>query len=348
MLRFGSLPFARKWWIAHPAIVLSALTFWLALLPQAYGQDFAVTASSFQPYAVDEGGSTLSTITVTGTNGFTGTVALACTITKNGVTPTQNPPTCVISPSSVAPPGSASLTFSAGSGLGSTGAYVVTVVGSSGGVSSPPQSLNISVLSVVPTFTVTVERPLVPPSVSTGTGAGATTTIDINPVNGYSISGSGAGVWLSCATVSPLVIYPPICTFSPQPAAVAGVAATPVTLTITAQPIFSSTTRNEAPSRRYYALWLPIPMLAFAGIGAASNRRSRKAWGLLALFVVAGCFLLTPACGNTTTGSTTPQTSIQTPKNTYTFTLMGVDTNGNVSTNTGSTTTSPTVSLAVN
>jgi hypothetical protein len=88
-------------------------------------------------------------------------------------------------------------------------------------------------------------------------------------------------------------------------------------------------------------------MLAFVGLGAAvGGKRSRKAWGLLAIFVISGALCLTPACGNSTPATTTPNGV--TPNDSYTFTVSGVDANGVTSSNTGSTTTAnPTVSLTV-
>jgi hypothetical protein len=64
------------------------------------------------------------------------------------------------------------------------------------------------------------------------------------------------------------------------------------------------------------------------------------------LFVVSGALLLTPACGNNSGTSTTDPNGV-TPANTYSFTITGVDTEGNISSNTGTTTTNPTVSLTV-
>jgi hypothetical protein len=88
-------------------------------------------------------------------------------------------------------------------------------------------------------------------------------------------------------------------------------------------------------------------MLALVGLGAAAGgTRSRKAWGLLALFVITGALFLMPACGSNTGTSTTTPNGV-TPNNTYTFTLMGVDSNGVISSNTGTTSTNPTVSLTV-
>jgi hypothetical protein len=56
-------------------------------------------------------------------------------------------------------------------------------------------------------------------------------------------------------------------------------------------------------------------------------------------------FILTPACGSSGTTTTTPNGV--TPANTYTFTIIGVDANGVVSSNSTGTTGGPSVSLTV-
>jgi trimeric autotransporter adhesin len=326
------------------ACILGSLLF-LASGP-AYGQDFTLSASAFNPYAINQGGSTLSTVTLDPINGFSGSVDLVCAVTST--TLVQNAPTCQVSPTSVTPAGSASLTFSgltSGGATAAPGSYVVTVTGTSGSLTHQ-QSLNISVLAVAPSYTVTVQRPVQPNAVNAG--AGATALININSVNGYTLAGrqngQTQGVWLACATVSPLVIYPPVCIFNPQPAQVTGTV-TQVTLTIQTSGNAQKTS-NVVPRSRFFALWLPLPLLAFAGIGAASSKRSRKAWVLLGLLILTGSLMLVPGCGNTTTGNTAPTTTIVTPKNTYTFSLVGTDTDGVISTNSG--TGAPTVTLTVN
>jgi hypothetical protein len=318
-------------------VVLGSLVF-LASGP-AYGQDFTLSASAFNPYAVNAGGSTLSTVTLDPMNGFSGTVDLVCAVAST--TAVQNPPTCQVSPASVTPPGSGSLTFSgltSGGATATPGSYVVTVTGTSGSLTHQ-QALNISVLAVAPSYTVTVERPVQPNAVNAG--AGGTALINVNAVNNYT-----GTVYLACATISPLVIYPPVCIFSPQPAQVTGAGAvTQVTLTIQTSGNAQKTS-NAVPRNRFFALWLPFPLLAFAGIGAASSKRSRKAWVLLGLLILTGSLMLVPGCGNTTTGNTAPTTTIVTPKNTYTFALIGTDSDGVISTNSG--TGAPTVKLTVN
>lgn len=332
------MAFVQKLRSVPALLVLCFLAFVLNGAAPAFGQDFTLSASSFSPYAINQGGSALSTVTLNPVNGFSAAVGLTCTVTGgNGATP----PGCQVSPTSVTPPATSALTFSATGGA-SPGSYVVAVTGTSGSLTHQ-QSLDISVLAVAPSFTVIVVRPMQPNSVHAGVAA--TASLNINPVNNYTGS-----VWLSCATISPTVVYPPSCSFAPaagtggQPIQVSPTASTAVTLTVSTLGN-AQISGNAIPRGRFYALWLSLPMLAFVGIGAASSKRSRKTWALLGLVILAGSLILTIGCGNTTTGNTAPTTSIITPKNTYTFSVIGVDDNGTISTNSG--TAAPTVTLTV-
>lgn len=339
MSRLNWMAFVEKLRSVPAVIFLCSLAFVLNSATPALGQDFTLSASPFSPYAINQGGSTLSTVTLNPVNGFADAVSLACTFTGGNVTGTVNP--CQMSPTSVTPPATASLTFSAIAGV-NPGSYVVTVTGTSGSLTHQ-QSLDISVLAVAPSFTVTVIRPMQPNSVHAGVAASA--ALSINPVNNYTGS-----VWLSCATIAPPVVYPPTCSFAPttggggQPVQVSPTGAIGVTMTVSTLGN-AQIAGNAAPRGKFYALWLPLPMLAFVGIGAASSKRSRKMWALLGLVILAGSLILTIGCGNTTTGNTAPKTSIITPKNTYTFTVIGVDGNGTISTNSG--TGAPSVTLTV-
>jgi hypothetical protein len=288
---------------------------------------------------VSQGGTSASIITVGTTTLFSGTVDLTCQVTPTtGVT---DPPSCLVSPATVNVPGSASATITT-KGDTTTVAYAMTITGTapSTGQITTTDPEDVTVLAIAPQFTVTVQRPVQPSSVPAGNGGVG--IISINPINGY-ISPAG-GVTLSCSSITPLVIFPPYCSFSPNPVTVTG-SATTSTLTVNSYgPVI---TVSNAPPRTFYALWLPFPMLAVVGLGAAvGGKRSRKACGLLALFVVSGALFLMPACGNTTPNKTTLNGI--TPNNTYTFTVMGVDANGVVSSNTGSgTSTNPSVTLTV-
>jgi hypothetical protein len=309
----------------------------LAVLPPASAQDFTMTAAPFNPVAVDPGEDSASILALAPENGFTGSVTLGCAVTSD--TAGVNLPACTVSPSSVKPSGGATATITTSSTVSTTpttpGLYTVTITGTSPNttVSLP---LALSVLPVTSQFTITVATPVAPSSVPAGSGGEG--TININPINGYTGS-----VTLSCSSVTPLVTLPPVCSFSPQPVPVDGTVAT-ATITInTAGPVITG--RAEHP-RGFYALWLSLPMLTLAGFGAAlGGRRSRKAWGLLGLFVISGSFLLMPACGNSNVTTTEPNGV--TPPNTYSFTILGVDAAGNASSNSGTAGSGLSVSMGV-
>ena len=320
--------------------VLCLLAAFLALPSSASAQTFTLAAAPLSPDAVAPGGSSSSNITV-GADNFSGTVNLGCTVTST----TQSlvdPPVCTVSPSSVTAPASASATITT-QGDTTTVAYSITITGTAPSIpqtaSTQPQSL--TVLAVTPQFTITVQKAVVPNSVPAGSGGEG--IVNINPINGYLSPAGSAGVTLSCSSITPLVTIPPVCSFNPPNVVVNGQVASSTLTISTFGPI---TTGAVTRPRIFYAFWMPLPMLALAGLGAAvGGKRSRKAWGLLALFVLSGVLFLTPGCGNTSTTTTTPNGV--TPNNTYTFTVTGVDSDGVISSNTGSTTTNTTVSLTV-
>jgi hypothetical protein len=320
------------------------------MLPSlAAAQTFTLQASTLSPDAVAPGGTSSSNITVGTLNGFSGSVNLGCQVT----TTVQNAvdlPSCSVSPATVTPPASASATITT-IGDTTTVSYDVVITGTapSTGQNITLQPLSLTVLAVTPQFTVTIQRPVAPSSVSAGNGGQG--IININPVNGY-LSPAG-GITLSCSSITPLVTIPPVCSFDPPVVQITGQGTVTSELTIsTFGPV--TTTAAAHPGHfsplsygRLYGLWLPLPLLALVGLGkAAGGKRLRKVGALLALFMITGALFLMPACGNTTTTTTAPNGT--TPPNTYTFTVTGVDSDGVIASNTGSTTSAnPTVSLTV-
>ena len=338
MLRSESLKSKLKSQMRAGVPFFCVVAAFLTLLPSAFGQDFTMTVAPFNPFAVAPGEDSAANITVSALNGFTGTVDLGCVVTSNNTGATL--PVCTISPQSVNPSAGATATITTGPVNDvpvTPGLYTITITGTSPNTTlSQPD--NLTVLAVSPQFTITVGTAISPSSVPAGSGGQG--VISINPINGYS-SGSG-GVTLSCSSITPLVTLPPVCSFNPQPVPVNGTVATS---TITINSAGPQTTGAAFQRKGFYALWLPLPMLALVGLGAAAGgKRPRKAWGLLALFVISGSILLMPACANSSTSTTTPNGV--TPNNTYTFTITGVDAEGNISSNT-TTSTNPSVSLTV-
>jgi hypothetical protein len=199
---------------------------------------------------------------------------------------------------------------------------------------------------VSPAFTISVTGAVAPTSVPAGNGAQGTVTV--SPLYGY-VSPTGGGITLSCASMTPLVTIPPTCSFTyPNGGAsmqVNGTTSASATLNITT---FGPITTGAHKKSTGFGLWLSLPLLGLVGFSAAAGgKRTRRAWIGMALVTFSGTLLLTPGCANTNPNSTTTPNGV-TPANTYTFTIDGVDSNGVVSSNTTSTTsTGPTVSLTV-
>ncbi|HEV2398912.1 MAG TPA: hypothetical protein VGS27_18350 [Candidatus Sulfotelmatobacter sp.] len=315
----------------------------LAFVPTAAAQggtsEFTLTPTQLSPTAVAPGGVSSSTIQIApaANSGFTGSVALTCQVTATIAT--TDTPTCDVSPSAVTAPGSATATLTTTAKTTNT-LYTVTITGTGPTTTYTSDPLQLTVLAVTAQFTITIESAIIPSSVVAGSGAQG--VISVNPANGYS-----GHVTLSCIAVSPLVAFPPYCSFS-YPGNVkyldvpSNNTATIIVNTFGPVPIGA-----QKRPRSFYALWFFLPMLTLVGMGAATGgKRSRKVWGLLALFVVCGSILLLPACTNAAI-TTTASPNGTTPANTYTFTIVGVDENGNTSSNSTATAAGPTVTLTV-
>jgi len=335
-------------WKLAARVGVGLLCVLVTCLTPAFGQGFTLTMTPFPPpAAIDPGGTSNSTITLTPEGNFSGTIDLSCQVTLAATGQVVDTLVCDVTPSSAAPPATASATITtSNTNSPAPGLYTVTVTGTAGATTESGQQ-NLTVLAVTPNFTITVTQQVEPTSVHAGFGGQG--IVSVNPLNGYiSPSGTNEGVWLSCATITPLVVFPPTCSFNPNPVQVSGSEATPSTISIsTIGPVPRAA---FVPVGSRYALWLPVPMLGLAGVGVLSRKRSRRVCGLLGFLVLGGALLLLPACGpsNIASGGTTTinPTNQITPKNSYSFTITGIDTNGIVSGNQGS--GAPTVTLTVN
>ena len=327
-------------------VCLLAVVFALTAVAMGQGtSEFTLQPSALNPSAVAPGGVSSTTIQLRAAqgSGFTGTVALTCQVTA--AIATTDTPICTLSPTAVAVPGTAVATITTKPTTTQT-LYSITITGTGPTTIYTSPALDFTVLAVTPQFTITVQSSVAPTSVPAGSGAQG--IVSVNPSNGYTTgTGNGKGITLSCGSIAPLVAISPVCsfTYSTGPLLeISGGQAALATLNITTfGPIV---TGARVHPRTFYALWLPIPLLGLVGVGAATGgKRARKAWGLIALFVVSASLLLMPACGNTTNTTSTPNGI--TPANTYTFTIVGVDSNGVVSSNVSATNTGPTVTLTV-
>src|SRR3954447_4479916 len=337
-----------KWKLRTGRSSLPGLCFLIlvALIAPAAAQDFTLTTSSLSPDAVAPGGVSSTNVSVVAGSGFAGPVALACTVTPIVQITSTSFPVCSVSPGSLSGSGGASATITTSSTTPQIG-YTIVVTGTDGSGSVSSQPLTLTVLGITPQFTITVQSALAPSTVVAGKGA--EDTVSVNPLAGYTTP-DGGYITLFCSSITPLVTIAPICSFS-YPSGQKGVTVsgnTPVSSTVTVTTYGPIPTGAVVHPRNFYALWLPIPMLGIVCLGAAAGgKRCRKGWGLLGLFIMSGALLLLPACANTTSTPSTSTPNGTTPANTYTFTILGVDTNGVISSNTGTSSSGPTVSLTV-
>ena len=353
-----SKPSAFQWklWTEHGVLSLLCVLLCAAVLPAHAATDFALTMQPLDPDALVPGEVSSTNLTVGPAvqgGSFTGPVNLTCAVTP--VVPITSPyfPVCTVSPSSLTASGQASATITTLAPTSTTPGtptigYNITITGTDASGSLTSQPLTLTVLSVVPQFTISVQTALQPTSVPAGSGAQG--IISINPSNGYTTPPNGGHITLYCSTITPLVTIAPVCTFS-YPNGANGVHITgpgSAAANLTVQTTGNLTTASNTPSRDLpRTLWLSLPLMGMVSLGAAlSGRKSRKAWGILALFILSGSLLLLGSCAKANSNLPTATPNGVTPANTYTFTLVGVDTNGVGSSNTG-VSGSPTVTLTV-
>ena len=228
-----------------------------------------------------------STITVAPIGGFTGPVALSCSV-ASAPSGASNPITCGssnLSAASVNIAGTASqtatLTISTSSST-TAGSYTVTVTGTSGSISVPTTiTVNVS----TPNFTVNNPAPAAITISSPGATTGNTATITVAPTNGFT-----GTVALTCAVTSePSGATDPVTCGTLSPASVS-ITSGSQTSTLTV----SSTAATSSMNRQKNLFWpstgggAVLAVLVFFWI--PKRRRSWLAMvGLLVVFVsVAG------------------------------------------------------------
>ena len=320
---------------------LLLLAFSAASADVAFGQFTLTVSSPLYPPAVDPNGSATATLSVQ-PNGSSAPVTLTCVVTTNIQSPVDLP-ACDLSPTTVTPPAQPSLTIDTSSGT-SFGLYNFTITGTSGSFTQSV-TVTLTVLNVSEDYTISVLPTTASPS-PVSAGSIATTTVTVSAIGSY----SGHNVTLSCLSVTPVVEAAPVCSFNPQPVSVTSGTVPTSTLTITTFGP-TPTTRLKTP-RIFYAIWFLIPGLGVvvASFGAGTNRKKRL-MGLLLLWAIAVGVVMMPACGSSTTTNT--PNGVDTPKNSYTFTLTGADENGAPPGNSGTCSTGTncgqaTVTLTVN
>ena len=325
--------------------LLACCLIFAGLGPAAMAQgtsEFTLQAASFDPIAVVPSGASSSLITVGYPANSTTSVPVTLSCQVNSQQAATDPPVCTVSPTSVTVPGNATATVTTKSTT-STQPYSITITATGPTTTYTAPALSLTVLAVTPQFTLSVSSAVAPSSVPAGTGAEGTVTV--NPVFGY-VTPDG-GITLACASITPLVTIAPVCSFTPNGSTLKVNGTTAVNATLTISTFGPVTTGGAHSSRSVFGLWFSLPLLGIVSFGAAAcGKRSRRAWGVLSLFVLGGAFILIPGCSTSNSTSTTTPNGV-TPANAYTFTIVGVDSNGVVSSNTSTTTSGPSVSLTV-
>jgi uncharacterized membrane protein len=287
----------------------------------------SVTVTVNPPYTLSANPTTLSltggattgntsVISVAPFGGFTGNVALACSVT--GPSGATSPATCTLSPTTAMISGSSAVTSTltvATTTSTTGGAYTVTVTGTSG------------MLSESTTVTATVAAPP-PPTFALTNGGGITVTqgdsgtsmITVTPSNGFT-----GNVALTCTSSNSSAVS---CTLNPTTADVTSTSAVTSTLTV-------NTTSNsgvlDRPLNKFFGLGggALVALLVFFGIPA--RRRSwRTILGVLVFGAIVGIGI---GCGGSGNGGGGGSAN-------YTVTVTGTPTSGSAQTTTVSVTVS--------
>jgi len=237
---------------------------------------FALSGSSTN---VTAGSSGTSTITVTPSGGFAGSVTLSCAIT-GAPSGASNPPTCVAAqPAAItgSQPVTAALTINA-SAATTSGSYTATVTGTYG---SDTQSTNVAITVVPASATPSFSMTGTPVTIATP-GTSGTSTITITPASGFT-----GTVTLSCAVTSGPAgaLDPPTCSAA-QPAAISGTS--PVTATVTINTTGTSTAAMHNSLRRIFAVGGSGTLAVMVFFGLPFRRKKwQTMFGLLLFLAVA-------------------------------------------------------------
>jgi trimeric autotransporter adhesin len=276
---------------------------------------FTINSSLSNPTIV-AGSSVTPTITVTPTNGFTGTVALTCSVTSPGVL--TSTPTCSLNPTSVVLGGVQTSTLTVVTTVTTSEAtgYSVTVRGTSGA----------TVATGGMTFTVNGAFTLTPTATSftaSAPGQSGNVTINMTATSGFPFSlGLSAGI-----SAGPATSFPPVCSFGasstvPLTQAAPTIPAVLTCTTTAAGALIKPGTRPTSPR------WIVPGSVAAATLAfmlfllwtpSAGKRRGPVFAGLLMFVAGAVCV----GCGGGGTGGNSPNAGTAVGSYTVVVTVNG-------------------------
>jgi subtilase family serine protease len=277
------------------------------------------------------GGSGTSTATVTPGGGFTGSVALSCSVAPTTGT---SVPTCSIGPT-VSITGTAAVTSTLTVSTTSTttaGAYTVTLTASASGVTTQTTTVAVTVnpAAVTPAFmlsnsgAITIASP----------GGSGTSTITVTPSGGFTGS-----VALACAvTATPLgAIDTPGCTVS-TPGAITGTTPQTATLTVSTTAASAQLDQPILPFDRLLKTGGGLSLAALLCLLLPARRRRLPA--LLAVFLLCLVCAFATGCGGSGSSGSGGGGNSGTTLGSYTVTVTG--------TASGATTQTTAVSVTLN
>jgi hypothetical protein len=310
------------------------------LPPPAPSPNFTLSASPAS-LTVTQGSSGNSTITVTPSGGFTGSVNLSASGLPSGVTTTfgTNPTT------------STSVVTLAASGTATTGTFTVTITGTSGTLTHTT-TISLTVKAVTsPNFSLSAS----PSSVTVVQGNSGNTTISVTPSGGFtgsvSLSASGLRSGVTASFGTNPTTSTSVLTFTASATATTGTAT--VTITGTSGALSHSTTVtltvNSASTGNFSLSASPSSQTVTAGNSASYTATITPSGGFTGSVTlsVSGLpsgatarFSVNPVAGSGNS-TLTVNTSSSTPTGSYTLTITGTSTSPSL-------THSTTVTLVVN
>jgi hypothetical protein len=273
------------------------------------GPDFSISASALSG-SLTAGQSSTSTITLTSQYGFSGTVTLTC---SSGL---PSGASCAFAPASLVPSAdgvTSTLTISTTAAT-PAGNFSLSIAGTSGAIVRTFSNLSLSVAN----FTITAPASATPSSIPAGQSSSATLT--------WTSGGGFTDVVNLTCSVSPTPSRAPTCSMNPASITPTGAGASSVLTINTTAPVTASL---AAPAGRssgiFYALWLPMPAIAFLGIFFDRRRpRKRNLLALLFMAFLISTVICLPGCGGGSSNTTkTTQTTPGTPSGAYTITITG-------------------------
>ena len=310
------------------------------LPPPAPSPNFTLSASPAS-LTVTQGSSGNSTITVTPSGGFTGSVNLSASGLPSGVTTTfgTNPTT------------STSVVTLAASGTATTGTFTVTITGTSGTLTHTT-TISLTVKAVTsPNFSLSAS----PSSVTVVQGNSGNTTISVTPSGGFtgsvSLSASGLPSGVTASFGTNPTTSTSVLTFTASATATTGTAT--VTITGTSGALSHSTTVtltvNSASTGNFSLSASPSSQTVTAGNSASYTATITPSGGFTGSVTlsVSGLpsgatarFSVNPVAGSGNS-TLTVNTSSSTPTGSYTLTITGTSASPSL-------THSTTVTLVVN